>query len=446
MDRQDIDALLIGALYGELTPADEARLAAHLDSHPTDRGALDDLKTARAAVRESRIFELQLDPPQAVSALLLQEAHRRAPKRAAVEAEAKESWFYRFTRVFLAHPAMAAAAMLVLVVGVAGTLYMKNGNMSAERKAEQADIQTNTPAIAATPPPQDPNASAQGSAATADNEGLAADKGEAHNAELAPAAEERQLQLEKLKAEKQQAERRRDLDAKKSAIMVDTPHPEPKELDETSRAKVPSKPTAPKASKKADSAGDRFESDDRFASPPTDNLGAATGSTTTTGLAGPGATGSIGGGGGASGRGTTATSPAGAPSRNAPAAQPAPPPPAAAPAPRTATVAKPSAAKEAEKPAEAKTEAAKDSSLIAWAKSEHKRAVSLVANGDCLTAAKIAVTVQNRAPEYFSQNMATDRALNRCQAYIAAERKADAEKSAKSRAKINAADEPAATH
>ena len=47
MDRQDIDALLIGALYGELTPADEARLAAHLDSHPTDRGALDDLKSAR---------------------------------------------------------------------------------------------------------------------------------------------------------------------------------------------------------------------------------------------------------------------------------------------------------------------------------------------------------------------------------------------------------------
>src|SRR5215510_5484611 len=97
-DRQDIDALLIGALYGELTPADEARLAAHLDSHPTDRGALDDLKSARLAVRESRIFEMQWDPPQAVSALLLQEAHRRAPKRAA-EREDKESWFYRFTKM-----------------------------------------------------------------------------------------------------------------------------------------------------------------------------------------------------------------------------------------------------------------------------------------------------------------------------------------------------------
>ena len=80
MDRQDIDALLIGALYGELTPADEARLAAHLETHPADRTALDDLKSARESVRESRIFELQIEPPQAISALLLQEA---APPRAA---------------------------------------------------------------------------------------------------------------------------------------------------------------------------------------------------------------------------------------------------------------------------------------------------------------------------------------------------------------------------
>ena len=37
---QELDALLVGALYGELGPADEARLAAHLESHPTDRTAL----------------------------------------------------------------------------------------------------------------------------------------------------------------------------------------------------------------------------------------------------------------------------------------------------------------------------------------------------------------------------------------------------------------------
>jgi anti-sigma factor RsiW len=81
-DRMDIDALLISALYGELTPAEEARLTAHLESHPADRTALADLTHTRAAVRESRIFSVQFEPPQSVSALLLQEAARRAPKPA----------------------------------------------------------------------------------------------------------------------------------------------------------------------------------------------------------------------------------------------------------------------------------------------------------------------------------------------------------------------------
>ena len=49
LDRQDIDALLVGALYGELSSADEAALTAHLDSHPADRNALDDLKSLTGA-------------------------------------------------------------------------------------------------------------------------------------------------------------------------------------------------------------------------------------------------------------------------------------------------------------------------------------------------------------------------------------------------------------
>src|SRR5882762_5985374 len=104
-DRIDIDALLIGALYGELSPADEARLTAHLESHPADRTALDDMTRTRAAVRESRILTFQAEPPAAVSALLLQEASRRAPRSVP-----SDGWFQRFVRSFAAHPAMAAAA------------------------------------------------------------------------------------------------------------------------------------------------------------------------------------------------------------------------------------------------------------------------------------------------------------------------------------------------
>lgn len=132
VERPDIDALLIGALYSELTPADEARLAAHFESHPGDRTALAVMTDTRQAVRESRILQVHFDPPQAISALLLQEAARRAPKKVE-QKEPSEGWFARFMRSFVAHPAMAAAAMLVIVIGVAGTMYVRKGNQFAEK-------------------------------------------------------------------------------------------------------------------------------------------------------------------------------------------------------------------------------------------------------------------------------------------------------------------------
>jgi len=150
-DRTEIDALLISALYGELTPADEARLTAHLESHPADRTVLADLTHTRATVRESRILTIQLEPPQSVSALLLQEAARRAPKQAREAA----GWFHRFMRSFMVHPAMAAAAMLVLVVGVAGTLYVRNGDQFAGATAPEVarDLQATAREPAAATPP-----------------------------------------------------------------------------------------------------------------------------------------------------------------------------------------------------------------------------------------------------------------------------------------------------
>lgn len=145
---QELDALLVGALYGELGPADEARLAAHLESHPTDRSALDDLRSTRKALLDARFFELWFDPPPAVSALLVQEAARRAPR--SVIAHDGDGWFMRFVRSFAAHPAMAAAAMFVVVLGVAGTLYMKKGaDLAVERPAAVAVSGSTTPAAQA---------------------------------------------------------------------------------------------------------------------------------------------------------------------------------------------------------------------------------------------------------------------------------------------------------
>jgi hypothetical protein len=151
---QELDALLVGALYGELGPADEARLAAHLESHPTDRTALDDLRSTRKALLDARFFELWFDPPPAVSALLVQEAARRAPR---VVAREGDGWFMRFVRSFAAHPAMAAAAMFVVVLGVAGTLYMSKGAELAQSKPAM-DVATTTTATA--PPAADVPAAA----------------------------------------------------------------------------------------------------------------------------------------------------------------------------------------------------------------------------------------------------------------------------------------------
>lgn len=431
MDRQDIDALLIGALYGELTPADEARLTAHLESHPTDRGALDDLKSARLAVRESRIFELQLDPPQAVSALLLQEAHRRAPKRV-VKEEESESWFYRFTRSFLAHPAMAAAAMLVLVVGVAGTLYLKKGDQFADKELTAADQAATSPAL-------EPSATGVMNEASADRGMLEGAAGSAYRVGLDDNQPAEQQATEKLDtvaargdaelAKQQQgvARERDEAKNKKSAsIMVDTPRPQPKELPEPrSKGAMPA---------------DKRAGNDRFG-----NADGIVGGVGTTSVATGGAGGAPGG-----------------PSRNAPAqASPPPPPAAGAPAPSTvaenrapapakptttATV-KQSSKKEAEKSEapSADPAPAKDNTLVAWAKAEHSRTVTLANKGDCAGAAKAAVAVLNRAPDYYSQFMATDRLLKKCQAYVAAERDAEAGRKQRAQKRATAADEPASS-
>jgi hypothetical protein len=465
MDRQDIDALLISALYGELTPADEARLQAHLEAHPGDRGALDDLKVARQKLHDSRIFEIQLEPPQAVSALLLQEAHRRAPKRVvATDGGERESWFARFAKSFMSHPAMAAAAMLVLVLGGAGIVYMKKGDQFAAKEmsapaVSSEQVERNAPAPTATATPQgaydyDTNVAAGSGYNAQLYEGAsgspAADKG---------ATEDTHGELERQRAavaqaQHEAAQRKQALDAVKSerdlSIEVAPTERAPKDLDDR------------KLAKKADTA------DDEYSSRP----GTATGTKAKGGAgasAGPSAaygdgnanavsgadiaTGSVMGGEspraqGAGGGGYAQPPPPPAPAKVAtnkapatPTAAPTAPAATTTPSPKTATVAKksPAPAPAMEEPdaiaTKEKAEPKPDSSLLAWAKAEHARAVALAQKGDCSGAAKVALTVSTRAGSYYSQNMATDRALKQCTQYIAAEReraaaKARAEKAA----------------
>lgn len=155
----DFDALLMGALYGELSAVEESRLQAHLAAHPADQQIFHELTRTREAIRAG-VAAAFVEPPQAISALLLQEAARRAPKIAPETSGAAEGggrWM-RWLTSLLAHPGLAAAAMLVVVVGVAGSMYLRGSAKLAETTAPMSSQP------AATAPSQAPAASPSGAA------------------------------------------------------------------------------------------------------------------------------------------------------------------------------------------------------------------------------------------------------------------------------------------
>jgi hypothetical protein len=410
-DRQDIDALLIGALYGELTLADEARLTAHLESHPTDRSALANLTSAREAVRASRIFQVQLDPPQAVSALLLQEAARRAPRHVPIRDDRSESWFQRFTRSFMAHPAMAAAAMLVLVVGIAGTMYMRTGDQFADKGA-----------VVAQQAPVPPAAADHGLATITASTAGKADKGgdvspvvanvrqdEARDPKAAAGSAYRvdldgSVDDNKLKGDSLQAALSKDAvhesHERKKGIEVRTEDTAPREL-EGYKPQVVVKPPAAKVTV----ATPKEEQKQQIA-----DGEVARGNSFGNGSGNANANNGVPGGG----------APAQAPAHTAP-----PPPPPA------------------DRPADKVT----DATTLAMAKDWHARAKAAVRASNCADAAKLVAQISTSAPEYYRDSVATDRDLKPCSAYIQNAQINEAEKTAKSRAqKRNSPDEsPAPT-
>jgi hypothetical protein len=426
MDRQDIDALLIGALYGELTPADEARLAAHLESHPADKSALDGMKVARDAVKQSRIFDVQAEPPQAISAILLQEAARRAPKKVA-DPERRESWFARFVRTFASHPAMAAAAMLVVVVGVAGTLYMRNSDQFAEKTAgqqnqteETAQLDNGTPRAE-----QAPAAAVADAGVVAPNDPGAAGSG--YSVGLA----EGQMAKDD---EAKQVAKAPESPKKKGYIEVTTPDRMPKEMD-SKNAEIARGDVAD--GEAVGGAGGAPRGAATNAGPAT-KAPAANAPETTTAQAAPSVaqatppvahatppartatTGSAPGADYSRSKAATVAKPAPAQaSEDKFAEAPPPPPPQAQPQPVP----------------QAPPGPATNSALLGWAKAQHAQAIELVKKGDCTKAAKLAVQVKQRAPDYFAQNMRDDRQLKSCLAYITDAAEKDEQHAAPKKAK-----------
>ncbi len=131
---KEIDALLIDRLYGEL----DETAAARFDTHVGDCGGCQSELDALSATREVFRDLPELEPPSSLSAILLHEAAKQAPARAVAAvtpADASPGLIARITSwltPIMQHPAMAAAAMLVLVVGVAGTMYLRGDSKVAQ--------------------------------------------------------------------------------------------------------------------------------------------------------------------------------------------------------------------------------------------------------------------------------------------------------------------------
>ena len=480
LESQEIDALLISALYGELTPAEETRLEAHLGSHPADKSALAALTSTREAVRSSRILQIQLDPPQSVSALLMQEAARRAPKL-----EEREGWFARLARSFMAHPAMAAAAMLVVVVGVATLVQNRKGDHFADSSApaQSQPIETKPSATDQTiEPAKDPGkdhvedrldegvawSAGQGSSVTAGSgsaAGFGGDNDDGYRVSLAD-SDGRQRKLENEKAAEIDA--KSIPEGKKAQVAKQDPAATPRDVDtktKNAKAGIAQKPPSgaymelrsPEPTVKDFESNANGETQGRAYARPTDDLakenvnavtpgpslgagggnGTATATAPTTsprGNAAPGTTAPP------TTKPTTKAEPPKAPdsqvSRNVDAAPrnqqaPArntPPPPPPAPAKVAANTGSKTAGT-AKTAAPAEDKSANDPQL-AWAREQHNAIIARVNAGDCKGAASIAVVLSNRDLGYYKTNVATDRTVKECLAYIDNAREKDQEQRA----------------
>jgi anti-sigma factor RsiW len=383
-DRQDIDALLVSALYGELDSSERARLDAHLSTHPEDRAALEAMERTRAQVRRGIEDMPTAEPPPSLSALLLQEAanaaarstHRGA-RATAAEAEDQGLWarFVAWAKPIALNPAYAGAFALLLVAGTATAYYVRTGGQVAEPELRRADrgVDTTIAEPTAPPPPE------EGAMAGAPVKQEAADV-ESYRVDLdGVAAADGDSKADKA------LERAKDAGGKGGAPKVARATGARRE-DRAAPGyiEVEKKPAAIDIKEApADPSDEELKlalEDDAVAR---DGRSRKTASPTMGGAA--------------------ATTGAGA------AAQP-----------------EPSRAEPA---------------LEQWAQTSHARLKQLVADRKCPEAGRLGAEIKDRAPEYYAANVANDRAIRACKSYIEGQAKKKAAKDYKSRAQTNTVDQ-----
>jgi hypothetical protein len=393
-DRQDIHALLTGALYGELDGDERARLDAHLVNHPQDRSALEGLRSTRAMLRDADVAAYlgSAEPAPAISAKLIQEAARRAPAHAA--GGGAWAWLSSLFRPFLTSPALAAATALVLVGGAAGVMYARGTFESTEPRARGEHLAMSEKVD------QAPAPAAAGAAPTAgapiDDYRVDLAEGQAQGtAAIMPGAADETIDGKDQVALEGNQQRKSELAFQPSSSG-------PARASKKGGTKRPPGYIALDPVKKDAPAvltadGDDFRSEnERAKNVATDKITSS----------------SRGAGGG----GTTFES-ALAEGRT-PDVAPAPAPPATAPKP--AAIARDAGKSGTANPAQA-------AALETWARDQHARMVGLVKKGQCTDAGYIGADIMRRAPDYYAANVANDRQLRSCKSYVDRARRAKSE-------------------
>jgi hypothetical protein len=450
-DRQDIDALLIGALYGELDGDERARLDAHLASHPQDRSALEGMRSTRAMLRDAELVSLlgAAEPPPAISARLIQEAARRAPVKAA-----GGGWVAFLSTLFrplVASPALSAAAAFVLIAGAAGVLYTRDGGMKTQEPTVAGSRNAETTAAAPGPgsalwtaPAAAPEPAAAGTAAAtgsiddyrvsleeqgklegavADGEGddLGRDRSieqDKAKASRATAAERNaQLKDEVFALDglaKQDAANGFQTKGGKQPTAKKTGGTETMKLGATGDAAAATRPgyialdpapndaptvLTPDGNRADLDAAKRTEADRKESERAIKNSARGAGG----GIADKAPARGAGGGGSAAPSTPEATAPA------------APPPGAPQ---KPAQIARDQGSKsQAYNPTAA-------AALDSWARDQHARMVKLVQGGKCTDAGAIGAEIARKAPDYYQANVANDRQVRSCRSYVDRARRA----------------------
>ncbi len=372
-DRLDIDALLIGALYGELDGDDRARLDAHLVSHPADRAALDELRRTRSWLHDQGAREAlgAAEPANAISARLIQEAARRAPAPRAAAGGGVFGFLTGLFRPLAAHPALSAAAALVIVIG-AGSMMMRHKSLDVAQPAAP------TEPVAAAPAPALPPGEGQGAAAPA--AGSAVGSGDGFAVSLDPGVAPTDV-VNGDRAEfpnTADTERLAQSGGRDGLQQEGKKRAKPASGAGTARAQAKDEVGFLELDKAPRGADVQLRDLDDSAARETEE--SVKGATMTGGVA-PGA-----GGGGAPATSAKITAPADAP----------------APVPQRSS----------------------DPANLAWARDQHARMTKLVTAGRCSEVGQIGAEIARRAPDYYQSTVANDRSIRSCQQYVDQARRA----------------------